>query len=374
MNFYFNQVLRTALDGIDSRGVSAATVQLAGLILLASLLYSVYEAWANGGDVRQLGVAGVKYLVIGLLLANYQAIFRDINAAFDGISDFMFNLSGVGDVGQAWMKSMSSALGAQGGIEAFWGLVIGQGAAVLGIVLQIIGFIILPITYTLFTLAYVLYGSILYVFGPLVLALIPTRALGKLGTTFSVNLVIFHSWVLLYAILQVLMTAIQISDLQSLSGSGSFLQGFVGAGTMAIMGAASLILSVCIALIPFLARHIISGDVGSTMFAVAGSVLAATRAATGLVRSAAAAGSDGGASAAGVSGGGGDGGPIASAPSTPPSPISQSSSDGGDGLESAPGLDRSAVAQGTSTPPSASDDGGQDHLESAPGFSAQTGS
>ena len=380
MNFYFNQVLQTALDGIDSRGVSQATVQLAGLILIASLLYAVYEAYQNGGDVRQLGLAGVKYLVLGLMLNNYQAIFRDINAAFDGVSDFMFNLSGVGDVGQAWMNSISNALTTQGGVESFWGLAVGGGPAILGLVLQIVGFIILPITYTLFTLAYVLYGSVLYVMGPLILALIPTRALGKLGTTFAVNLMIFHSWALLYAILQVLMTAIQINDLQALANNGSFLQGFVGAHTMEVMGAASLILSVCIALIPFLAKHVISGDVGSTLFAIAGTLVAAAKTAA----SAFAGGAGDGASrtAAGGSGGGAGGGagPAVSSAGTPPVPISGPSGSGEDRLESAVGFNRSSSTQATPTPPPRSagqdgDSGGdsdQEHLETAVGFSQST--
>jgi hypothetical protein len=385
MNFYFNQVLRTALDGIDSRGVSQATVQLAGLILIASLLYAVYEAYQNGGDVRQLGLAGVKYLVLGLMLNNYQAIFRDINAAFDGVSDFMFNLSGVGDVGQAWMNSISNALTTQGGVESFWGLAVGGGAAILGLVLQILGFIILPITYTLFTLAYVLYGSVLYVMGPLILALIPTRALGKLGTTFAVNLMIFHSWALLYAILQVLMTAIQINDLQALANNGSFLQGFVGAHAMALMGAASLILSVCIALIPFLAKHVISGDVGSTLFAIAGTLVAAAKTAAGAFGGGAGAGAGASGATAGGSGGGAGGGagPAVSSAGTPPVPVSGPSGSEGDQLESAVGFNRSSSTQATPTPPprvggqgdgdSGGDgDGDQEHLETAVGSSRST--
>ncbi len=385
MNFYFNQVLRTALDGIDSRGVSQATVQLAGLILIASLLYAVYEAYQNGGDVRQLGLAGIKYLVLGLMLNNYQAIFRDINAAFDGVSDFMFNLSGVGDVGQAWMNSISNALTTQGGVESFWGLAVGGGAAILGLVLQILGFIILPITYTLFTLAYVFYGSVLYVMGPLILALIPTRALGKLGTTYAVNLMIFHSWALLYAILQMLMTAIQINDLQAMANNGSFLQGFVGAHAMALMGAASLILSVCIALIPFLAKHVISGDVGSTLFAVAGTIVAAAKTAASAFAGGAGAGAGGSGAAAGGSGGGAGGGagPAVSSASTPPVPVSGPSGSGGDQLESAAGFNRSSSTQATPTPPprvggqgdgdsGGESDGDQEHLETAVGFGRST--
>ena len=56
-SFYFEQVLQTALNGID-QNVTGPVLQLAGVILILSLLYAVYEAYSNGGDVRALGVAG----------------------------------------------------------------------------------------------------------------------------------------------------------------------------------------------------------------------------------------------------------------------------------------------------------------------------
>src|SRR5271166_3928396 len=87
-------------------------------------------------------------------------------------------------------------------------------------------YLILPFTYTLFTLFYALYGSILYVVGPFVLALIPSRALGQLGRTYFANMMVFQCWGLLYAILQALMTALQITN--PMQFNGSFLQAFVG--------------------------------------------------------------------------------------------------------------------------------------------------
>ena len=61
-SFYFEQLLRTGLNGIDQQGITAAVLQIAGVILILSLLWAVYEAYSNGGDVRLLGVAAVKYL------------------------------------------------------------------------------------------------------------------------------------------------------------------------------------------------------------------------------------------------------------------------------------------------------------------------
>ena len=79
-SFYFEQLLQTGLNGIDQQGITAAVLQIAGVILILSLLWSVYEAYSNGGDVRLLGVAAVKYLVLGLVFLNYQSAFRAVNS------------------------------------------------------------------------------------------------------------------------------------------------------------------------------------------------------------------------------------------------------------------------------------------------------
>ena len=47
--FYFQQLFNTAMSGIDSGGATAGAVQVAQYILLASLLFGIYEAWARGG-------------------------------------------------------------------------------------------------------------------------------------------------------------------------------------------------------------------------------------------------------------------------------------------------------------------------------------
>ena len=78
-SFYFEQLLQTGLNGIDQQGITAAVLQIAGVILILSLLWSVYEAYSNGGDVRLLGVAAVKYLVLGLVLSLIH-IYRKVRA------------------------------------------------------------------------------------------------------------------------------------------------------------------------------------------------------------------------------------------------------------------------------------------------------
>ena len=99
-SFYFEQLLQTGLNGIDQQGITTAVLQIAGVILILSLLWSVYEAYSSGGDVRLLGVAAVKYLVLGLVFLNYQSAFRAVNGMFNGVADGIYNLSGGLDADQ----------------------------------------------------------------------------------------------------------------------------------------------------------------------------------------------------------------------------------------------------------------------------------
>ena len=179
-SFYFEQVLQTALNGID-QNVTGPVLQLAGVILILSLLYAVYEAYSNGGDVRALGVAGIKYLVLGLVFLNYQQAFRSVNGMFNSVADFIYNTNGIGDVIQNWLNSVSAYVGQQG-LSSFWTLVTGAISGLLDVLLILVGLIILPVSYTLFTLAYAMYGSILYLVGPFVLALV---AKSSDGTAFA---------------------------------------------------------------------------------------------------------------------------------------------------------------------------------------------
>ena len=265
-SFYFEQVLQTALNGID-QNVTGPVLQLAGAILILSLLYAVYEAYSNGGDVRALGVAGIKYLVLGLVFINYQQAFRSVNGMFNGVADYIYNTNGIGDVIQNWLNSVSAYVGQQG-LSSFWTLVTGAISGLLDVLLILVGLIILPVSYTLFTLAYVMYGSILYLVGPFVLALWPSKSMGQLSRTYFVNLMIFQSWGLLYAILQVLITALQMNSVNAVLGGNGVLNAFVGSSQMILLGAVSVLFSIAIALIPFMASRLVRGEVGSTVSAM----------------------------------------------------------------------------------------------------------
>ena len=230
---------------------------------------------------RLLGVAAVKYLVLGLVFLNYQSAFRAVNTMFNGVADGIYNLSGGLDVIKAWCNSLSQAWQTNPNwFSSLWNLVTGGISAIVAGLITLVGYLILPFTYTLFTLFYALYGSILYVVGPFVLALIPSRGLGQLGRTYFVNMMIFQCWGLLYAILQALMSALQITD--PMQFNGSFLQAFVGSSQMIVMSVASVLLSIMVALIPFIASRIVRGDIGGTLMTVISGAMTAGAVASGL--------------------------------------------------------------------------------------------
>src|SRR5215469_5426328 len=274
-NFYFEQLLQTALGGIDVN-VTGAVIQLAGVVLLLSMLFGVYEAYSNGGDVRHLSLVGTRYLIVGLVFLNYQQAFRAVNAMFNSVADYMYNLNGIGDVYKSWINAASVQWNTNWLSTLFNIVVGGTGvSAILAALLTLVGYIILPITYTIFTLAYTMYGSVLYVVGPFVLALMPSRSFGRLSRTYFVNLMIFQSWGLLYAILQLLMTALQMGSLQQALTSNTILNAFVGSNPVTLMGLASLLFSISIVIIPLVASRIVHGDVGSTLIDVSRAITSA---------------------------------------------------------------------------------------------------
>src|SRR5215469_5000861 len=280
-SFYFEQLLQNGLNGIDQQGITEAVLQIAGVILILSLLWAVYEAYSNSGDVRSLGLAGVKYLVLGLVFLNYQSAFRAVNGMFDGVADGIYKLSGGLDLIQNWNNSVSQIWqNNPNWFSALWSWVTGGASAIVAGLITLVGYLLLPFTYTLFTLFYALYGAILYVVGPFVLALMPSRGLGQMGRTYFTNMMIFQCWGLLYAILQSLMSALQITNPNQFGGS--FLQAFVGSSQVILISIASVLLSIMIALIPFIASRIVRGDIGTTLMTVVSGAVTAGAVASGL--------------------------------------------------------------------------------------------
>ena len=369
--FYFEQLFQTAMNGIDSSNVTSAVLGVAGSILLLSFLYSAYEAFAAGGDVRMLGIAGIKYLIVGLVFANYGTVFRDVNRMFNSVADFIFNSSG-GDVFSAWLDQLAQYWQTNGN-TSLWNLVTGTASGIISLIPIGAAFLIFPFSYLIFTVFYAVYGSVLYVTGPLVLALLPSRGLGQLSRTYLVNLMTFQAWGLVYAIIQVLMSAVNLSSINSVLNANGVLNSFVGSSQMMLLALTACLFSLSIALIPFIAGRIVRGDVGSTMFALVGAAATTASLAASTIIGA----TEG--AAAGLGAAGGAAPPPSAAASAPPlgspsAPPTPSGGTGSGGLASA--ITASSMAPLPSAPgwngPSGTPDGSNETSASAATAAAAT--
>ena len=279
---YYQTLFTGALEGINSSTLMPGILTVASGILLLSLLYSVYSAYSAGGDVRILATSGVKYLILGLVFANYAGAFRDVNNMFNSVANYIVNSGpGLVDVFLSWIQQVRSYISQGQGFlwwtRVIWNLGESAPAAIIGSVLIFIAFLLYRITYLLFCLFYTIYGAVLYVTGPLVLALMPAMGVGQLARTYLVNLMIFNAWGLIYAILSELIYALHLNDVNTVLQNGTFLN--LTANPIILLGIASLIYALVIALIPYIASRIVRGDVGSTLLTVGGIALAAASAA-----------------------------------------------------------------------------------------------
>ena len=262
--FYFQSMFMNALNGIDSQNITSGIVQIANTILIVSFLYAAYQSFASGGDVRALGIAGIKYLLLGLVFANYGAIFRDVNSMFNSVAQSITNLASATDMFSNWMTQLQTYWTANGN-QSLWSAIGGTASGLLDTLLILVAFILMPITYALFALFYSLYGSVLYVTGPLVLALLPSNSVGQLARTYLVNMLVFQAWGLLYAIFSALMVVLNVNSVNNVLNSGGVAGFFQNASQDLLLALASILFSICIAFIPFMASRIVKGDMGSTV-------------------------------------------------------------------------------------------------------------
>jgi hypothetical protein len=299
--------------------VLPAVQQIAEAILLLAALFAVYEAYAKGGDARALALAGARYLFMGLLISQYPNVFRNVNNAFANVAQTIAPT----DVWTNFRDQVQSYLSANTGDGVWWNWIVGGVAGTFSLILQAIAVIVFPISYAIFSFFYSMYGAVLYVCGPLVLGLYPALGVGQLARTYMVNLLVWNAWGVIYAIISQLLTIMSANSLANIFTAQNIGGAFQGASQMLLISLASILLSIMILLIPFLAKRIVSGDVGSTMFAVAGVAATAVQAAV-----AGWAGVQSGAASAMNEGGGGDSGGAAgsaagmadgsSRPPTPP--------------------------------------------------------
>jgi hypothetical protein len=230
----------------------------------------------------------------------------------------------------AWLSQLKEQFNSNV-FSSLWKLITGGFAVLITVLLMIGAYMVFAVALVVFGFFYTLYGCVLYVIGPLVLALLCMSGIGGLGTSFATNLFIWNTWGVLYAIFGSLITAIHMNDINSMFSTG-FAGFFVGTLDSLVLGIVSIFYAASILLIPKIAKNIVAGDVGVTVSSMArtGAAIAATvisviggasaggGAASG---SGAGAGASGGAGAgAGASAGASATGGATSSSSPPPQP------------------------------------------------------
>jgi len=264
----FERFLTQAVAGIDSTSITSGMQNVAYVVLLVGFLWQVYQSALHGGDVRGLGTNLIKYIVTALVVMNYGSVFTTINQGFVNAGNWISNASG-GNVLDNWRNDIYNQF-SQNGFQNLWGLITGAIAGVIDGILIIIAYILYPVVIVVFGFFYIFYGSVLYIFGPIVIALMPLGGANRIAKSYIENVLIWNAWPILYGGFGALLSAVQMGQVGQMLNQNNFLGGLGNLEGAFLIGIASIIYSLAIAVIPFIAKRIISGDVGATAVALVG--------------------------------------------------------------------------------------------------------
>jgi hypothetical protein len=300
----FERFLTQAVSGINSTSITSGMQNAAYVVLLVGFLWQMYQSVLHGGDVRGLGTNLVKYVVTAVVVMNYSAIFTTVNTGFVNAGNWVSNASGFGNLLDNWKTDLQTQFN-QVGFQKLWGLVTGDLPGLIDAILIIVAYLLYPIVIAVFGFFYIFYGSVLYIFGPIVIALMRLGATNRIAKAYVENLFIWNSWPILYGGFGALLGAVQMGQIGQMLSQNSFLGGLGNLEGSILIGIASIIYSLAIAVIPFIAKRIVSGDVGSTAGALIGAAATAltvgAAAVEGVVAGSTAAGAGGSGSGAGGS-------------------------------------------------------------------------
>ena len=299
----FENFLHSAVNGIQGSGVITGMMNVAYIIMLIGFLWEMYQSAMHGGDVKGLGKSLAKYLATALVVQAWPDVFTSVNHAFVSAGSWMTSQSGAGNVLDTWMSNLKEQF-QQNGYQHTWNLITGEMAGLIDAILIFIAYLLYPIVSVIFGFFYMMMGSILFACGPLVIALLPLGATNRLAKAYIENVFIWNAWPLLYGVLGMLIAAVHLDNMSTILANQGFLGALNGMEGSFLVGLISIVYSIAIAAIPFLAKSIVNGDVGSAarqMISAATTAVAAGTAAfagASAGMAAAKAGSVGGASGA----------------------------------------------------------------------------
>jgi hypothetical protein len=270
----FERFLTQALSGIDSTSITSGMQNVAYVVLLVGFLWQVYQSALHGGDVRGLGTSLIKYVATAFIIMNYSAVFSTVNQGFVNAGNWIGNASGAGNLFDNWKNDIQTQFN-QDASQQLWSLISGGLPGLIDGLLIIVAYILYPVVIAIFGFFYIFYGSVLYIFGPIVIALLPHPAGSRIAKSYIENVFIWNAWPILYGGFGALLSAVQMGQVGQMLNQNDFLGALGNVEGSFLIGIASIIYSLAIAVIPFIAKRIVSGDVGSTAAALVGAAATA---------------------------------------------------------------------------------------------------
>ena len=301
--FYFETLLNQGLAGIDRTAIIATVTGIAYAILLVGFLLGLYRAAMRGGDLQSLGVTAIKYIVVAIIVANWSTVFRGVNSGSTQVAHAIYSSSSAGDVFTTWLDQLQQQFD-KDGAPSFLHLIANNGSAFITVVLVFVAYLLYVLAIVIFGFFYTLFGCVLYVLGPLVVALLPMPGVGPLAKNFATNIFIWNSWGILYATFAALISAIQANRVNDVF---TFMGFFTGSIDAIALGLISIFYALALLIIPFIAKKIVSGDVGSAAYDMVRTAAIAVGAAVSAGAGAAAGAGSGAGAGAGAGAGGSTG-------------------------------------------------------------------
>ena len=109
----------------------------------------------------------------------------------------------------------------------------------------------------------------------------PLGAANRIAKAYVENIFIWNAWPILYGGFGALLSAVQMGQIGQMLSQNNFLGGLGNLEGSILIGIVSIVYSLAIAVIPFIAKRIVSGDVGSTAVAMVGTAVTALTAGRG---------------------------------------------------------------------------------------------
>jgi hypothetical protein len=288
---FFNQALAAMTSTINSvQGVAYA-------ILGITFLLSVYEAFGRGGDTRQLMIGFLKYVVAAVVIQNWPAVFNDLHTTMEAIA---YNIT-TQDYASLWQSNWSTWMA--GNPDPLITIMTASWATIVQDAILVVIDIVYGVALMIFDFMYALWGCVLYVLAPLLIALLPSIGLAGFSKKFLSGLAEWCMWPILYAVFAAMAYDMNSADITSILASKSYVDIISNTTNMLLIGTMSLVIALCLLIIPFLAHFLI----GASFDGVAAGAITMAKIASGNV---AAAGSSAGGAAAGATGGGSAAGEI----------------------------------------------------------------